>query len=198
MKKSIFIFLLAFTSISCFAIVPTMDVGPAGTRAAAQTAQDGATMGSYVATVTTTMGKISSTMSAVKQLQNLQGLQKLQAAKTLCTLCSQTDSAQLQSYQSSIDEDLCSQFSNAYQNLTGVMNAASSLKDIMGLLQTNPQAAMMSLQQATISAQQTTNSTLAQMQLLQAQSMQKQLAQEKNQRQTAQAIATGMQNGPGL
>lgn len=196
MKKNTFI-LLYFLVSSCFAIVPTMDVGVVGTKASSDMAKDATTMASYVASVGTTMGQIGRTMDAAKQLQNLQGLQKLQAAGNLCALCTQTDQAQLQNYQNSIDDDLCSQFSNAYRNLTGVTNAASSLKDIMGLLTTNPSAALMSLQQATVAAQQTTNSTLAQMQLLQTQTMQKQLAQEKMQKQTAQNIATAMQN-PGL
>ena len=195
--KTLLIATMLLTGINCFAVVTTIDIGPSGTKASSDMAKDSATMANYVSSISSTMSKIGQTMDSVKQLQNLKGLQKLQAAGDICTLCTQSDNTQLQAYQSSIDDDLCSQFSSAYQNLTGVQQAATSLKDIMGLLNTNPQAALMSLQQATISAQQTTNSTLAQMQLLQAQATQKQLAQEKMQQQNAQAIAQGLKN-PGL
>lgn len=194
MKKILSILFISLT-INTFAATATVDVGAAGIRAAQETTNDAATMGQYVASVSSTMGKIQQTMSAVDQLKNLQGLQKLQAGGQLCELCNATDLAQLQSYRNSINTDLCSQFSNAYQNLTGVTNAANSLSDIMRLLSTDPKAAALSLQQASVSAAQTTNSTLAQIQLMQAQQMQKQLADEKQ----GQNIRSSMlQVNPGL
>ena len=189
MKKYI-VFILILQR--CFAVVATTDIGPAGQRATQQTAQDTATMSSYVASITSTMGKINDTLSITQQMKNLQGLQKLQAAGALCQLCTKNDQAQLHSYQQSINDDLCSQFSLSYKNLTGIKNAANNLKDIMGLLSSNPQAALMSLQQATISAQQTTNSTLAQMQMMQAQMVQKQLADEKVSNQSAAAMGDSL------
>lgn len=177
--KKVIVTIVAATLGYSYAAVPTVDIGSAGIRAAQETANDAATMGQYVASVSSTMSKIQQTMSAVDQLKNLQGLQKLQAGGQLCQLCNASDSAQLQDYRNSINTDLCSQFSNAYQNLTGVTNAANSLSDIMRLLSTDPKAAVLSLQQASVSAAQTTNSTLAQIQLMQAQQIQKQLADEK-------------------
>ncbi len=182
MKKILSILFISLT-INTFAATATVDIGAAGIRASQETANDAATMGQYVASVSSTMGKIQQTMSSVDQLKNLQGLQKLQAGGQLCQLCNASDSAQLQDYRNSINTDLCSQFSNAYQNLTGVTNAANSLSDIMRLLSTDPKAAALSLQQASVSAAQTTNSTLAQIQLMQAQQMQKQLADEKQSQQ---------------
>jgi hypothetical protein len=185
MKK---LLLLSIICINSFAIVSTQDIG-----VVQEIAQDKVTMGSYVASVSSTMNKISQTMDAANQLKNLKGLQGISGAgKTLCQLCTKSEQDQLQNYVSTINDDLCSQFSNAYHNLTGITNAASSLSDIMRLLATNPKAAMMSLQQATIAAQQTTNSTLAQMQLMQAQSMQKQLAEEKLRQKTAQEMTDNL------
>ncbi len=189
----IFIFLIFGTAI---AVVPTTDVGPTGMRAQQQMAQDATTMGQYAASVSSTMTKISQTMQITDQMKNLQGLQKLQGAGTLCELCTKTDQSQLMAYSNSINSDLCSQFSLSYQNLTGIKNAANSLGDIMKLLNTNPQAALMSLQQAGISAQQTTNSTLGQMQLLQTQVIQKELAKEKMEQQTATSIGNSLKNSP--
>lgn len=193
MKKSLIILLISLFNFS-YAVVPTTDIGPAGIRASAETANDAATMGQYVASVSSTMSKIQQTMSAVDQLKNLQGLQKLQAGGQICELCSSSDSAQLNSYRQSINTDLCSQFSTAYKNLTGVTNAANSLSDIMRLLSTDPKAAALSLQQASVSAAQTTNSTLAQIQLMQAQQMQKQLADEKSGQQIRGALGNVQPN----
>ncbi len=181
-------------STNVYAVVPTTDVGPAGIRAAAQTTNDTATMGQYVASVSNTMNNIQKTYEVTNQLQNLQGLQKLQGASSLCELCTASDSAQLNDYRNSINTDLCSQFSLAYKNLTGVTNAANSLSDIMKLLSTDPKAAMLSLQQASVASQQTTNSTLAQMQLLQTQMIQKQLAEEKLSKTTQNNMQTSIAN----
>lgn len=190
MKKLISILTLASIAITSQAATAVVDVGSAGMRAAQETASDATTMGQYVASVSSTMGKMQQAMSATEQLKNLQGLQKLNAAGQLCELCNATDSQQLNDYRNSINSDLCSQFSNAYKNLTGVTNAANSLQDIMKLLNTDPKAAMLSLQQGTIAAQQTANSTLAQIQLMQAQVSQKQLADEKAGQQFRGATST--------
>lgn len=188
MKK--YLLLLTVAISTAYAVVPTTDVGPTGIRAATETTNDAATMGQYVASVGSTMGKIQQTYQVTEQMKNLQGLQKLQGAGALCQLCTASDSASLNAYRNSINDDLCSQFSLAYQNLTGVTNAANSLSDIMRLLSTDPKAAMLSLQQASVASQQTTNSTLAQMQLLQTQMVQKQLAEEKMGQQATAAMAT--------
>lgn len=192
MKK--YLLLLTVAISTAYAVVPTTDVGPTGIRSSQEMTNDAATMGQYVASVGSTMGKIQQTYQVAEQMKNLQGLQKLQGAGALCELCNATDQAQLNNYRNSINTDLCSQFSLAYQNLTGVTNAANSLSDIMRLLSTDPKAAMLSLQQASVASQQTTNSTLAQMQLLQTQMVQKQLAEEKMGQQ-ATAAMTNVKTG---
>lgn len=188
MKK--YLLLLTVAISTAYAVVPTTDVGPTGIRSSQEMTNDAATMGQYVASVGSTMGKIQQTYQVAEQMKNLQGLQKLQGAGALCQLCTASDSASLNAYRNSINDDLCSQFSLAYQNLTGVTNAANSLSDIMRLLSTDPKAAMLSLQQASVASQQTTNSTLAQMQLLQTQMVQKQLAEEKMGQQVNAAMTT--------
>ncbi|MCC2644934.1 MAG: hypothetical protein K0R94_712 [Burkholderiales bacterium] len=145
-------------------------------------------MANYATSVTTTFNNITKTMEVTQQLQNLKGLQNL-ATSALCSTCIRQTQAQLQAYANSINDDLCKQFSTAYKNLTGVQSAASSLLDIMNLMTINPKAAMMSLQQATISAQATTNSILVQMQLMQTQAIQREMAIEKVKNDNAQTIA---------
>lgn len=187
--KVILINSLMILSTSAFATVSVVDVGSAGIRATEEMASDSATMANYMTSITNTMGKIQKTMSAADQLKNLQGLQKLNAGGQICELCNASDYKALQDYRQSINTDLCGQFSNAFKNLTGVTNAANSLQDIMSLLTSDPKAAALSLQQASVSSAQTMNSTLAQMQLLQAQAQQKQLADEKaGQQVTSQMI----------
>lgn len=187
MKKLLLILSFSACLFDVNAIVTTTNI-----EAQVAQSKDSATMAKFTSTMATTMNKMNSTMSSVEQLKNLKGLQKLQGASDLCTLCTKTDQAQLQSYSTSINDDLCSQFSIAYSNLTGVKNAANSLNDIMSLLATDPKAAALSLQQATIAAQQTTNSTLAQMQVMQSQMIQKQLAEEKIQNQQSQTMANSL------
>ena len=188
MQKYKLISILLFLTVKVFAVVPVdTSLDTANTAA----------MANYAQSVTSTMSKIGQTMQVTQQMQNLQGLQKLQGASSLCRLCQASTQAQLNAYSNSINDDLCSQFSSAYQNLTGVQNAAKSLSDIMTLITVNPKAAMMSLQQASISAQATTNSTLAQMQLMQAQMVQKNLADDKVKNNNAQTIANSLEH-PGL
>lgn len=185
--KKLTICLLALFMTNTFAVVTTQDI-----TTAKQYDADQITIANYIKGTYDTLSKVNQTMSAVDNLKKLQGLQKLDSMSELCKLCDASDIQQLQSYASSVDSDLCSQFSGAYKNLTGVTNAAKSLKDIMGLLKSNPQAAMMSLQQASIAAAQTTNSTLAQMQVLQAQAIQRELAKEKMQQTIANDTVTAM------
>jgi hypothetical protein len=187
--KLITVLALAAFYIPAYGVVFTQDV-----TIAKKEVEDKATVANYVSNTYNTLSKVNQTMSAVDNLKKLQGLQKLNGMSELCRLCDMSDLKQLQQYSSSIDSDLCSQFSIAYQNLTGITNSAKSLQDIMGLLTTNPQAAMLSLQQASLAASQTTNSTLAQMQTLQAQTQQRELAKEKMQQTTAYQAAMELDN----
>jgi hypothetical protein len=173
-RKVISLILLSVISITlntAFAVVPVINP--------TDIAKDTTTMTQYVTQVGQTVEKIGASYNVTEQVKNLQGLQKLQAGAALCQLCTQSDQRALAQYANNINDDLCSQISTAYQTITGVANAAKSLQDVIKLVATNPQAAGLALQQAAISAQTSTNNTLAQMQLMQAQSVQKQLAQEK-------------------
>lgn len=176
---------------SVYGVVFTQDV-----TIAKNEVENKATVASYVSNTYNTLTKVNQTMAAVDNLKKLQGLQKLNGMSELCRLCDMSDLKQLQQYSSSIDSDLCSQFSIAYQNLTGITNSAKSLQDIMGLLTTNPQAAMLSLQQASLAASQTANSTLGQIQTLQAQAVQRELAKEKYQETVARGTASKLQAPP--
>jgi hypothetical protein len=153
-------------------------------------------MANYTGSVNATFGSIQKAMDVTQQLQKLQGLKNL-ANSGLCSSCTGYTQAQLRKYANSVNDDLCLQFSTAYKNLTGIRNAANSLNDIMTLMQVNPKAAMMSLQQAVISAQAATNSILVQMQLMQTQEIQKRMADEKVRDNNTQAIAEALRH-PGL
>ncbi|MCC2624314.1 MAG: hypothetical protein K0R14_187 [Burkholderiales bacterium] len=179
------LFLLAFSNI--FAIVP-VDTSLDTANVAA--------MANYTGSVNATFGSIKKAMDVTQQLQNLQGLRNL-ANSGLCSNCTGYTQKQLRDYANSVNDDLCLQFSTAYKNLTGIQNAANSLSDIMTLMQVNPKAAMMSLQQAAISAQAATNSILVQMQLMQTQEIQKRMADERVRDNNTQTIAEALRH-PGL
>lgn len=166
-----------------FAVVPVADV--------TQQAQDTSTMAHYSAQVRSSLNKIGKLMSAADQVKNLQGLQKLQAGTALCELCTNSDREHLQAYMNSINSDLCSQFSLAYTNITGIKTSVQHLDQVMSMFATNPKAATIALQQAQIASTYATNNTLAQMQMLQAQAAQKQMAQEKVSQQTYAAAIKG-------
>jgi hypothetical protein len=181
--KKLLLLITGFTITNVFAVVTTYDTATAS-RTAADTAEATNTMVYYTSQVASTFNKMADAKSAVSQLQSLKGLQKLQAGETLCNLCSATDNKKLADYSASINDDLCSQFGYAYKNLTGITKTFSNLQDIVGMFNKDPRTAALALQQASITAAQTTNSTLAQMQVMQAQMVQKQLADEKRQQQT--------------
>lgn len=185
MKVFLRYFILCIFVVNSYALVPVdTSMDTAGLAA----------MASYTTRVKQTMQVAQQGMSVTKKLQSLQGLRKLQAGGDICRLCTEKDKEALQNYSNSINSDLCSQFNLAYQNLTGVQNAVDSLDGIMNLLTVNPQAAALSLQQASVAAQSTTNSTLAQIQLLQAQSEQKRLADEKLQKNNADEVGAALKD----
>jgi len=184
--KKLYLISVIFILNNIYAAVPVVDI--------AQKAKDMSTMAQYSAQIGKSINKINTLMNAAEQVKNLQGLQKLQAGTTICELCTKSDQVQLQSYLNSINTDLCSQFSLAYTNITGIKSAVSTLNEIMSLLATNPQAALMALQQAQIASTQSINNTLAQMQMMQAQSIQKELGKEKLSKQTYDAAIRGASN----
>lgn len=170
--KKFLLLILTFYSMYSFALVPiTTAMDPIGMSAAATAASNA---GSY-------LNQIQQAKTIATQIQGLQGLQQLQAAGPgLCNLCKPTDQAQLQSYMNNVNGDLCTQFSNAMSNMGSAQQSFTSLQGVIGALSgTNPQAASLSLAQSSATTLTSVNNTLAQMQAMQAQSVQKQLAQEK-------------------
>lgn len=189
--RKIIVSLLLLSSIQVYAVVTVLD--PA---TAENIRQSTGTMAKYTSQVAQTIQKMSAAKSGVDQLKNLKGLQKLQAAEGLCNLCTATDQQKLADYSNSINDDLCSQFGYAYKNITGISKSFDSLQDVMKAFSDDPRSAALSLQQASVSAQQTTNTTLAQMQLMQSQMVQKQLAEEKLMKTTGEGMAKSIQTSP--
>lgn len=170
--KKLLLIVLTITSISSYAMVPiTTSLDPNALSAAATVS---ANAGTY-------LNQIQQAQSVATQIQGLHGLQQLQTAGSgLCNLCNPTDQAQLQSYLNNINGDLCTQFSNAMSNLGSAQQSFTSLQGIIGALSaTNPQAASLNLAQSSATTLTSVSNTLAQMQAMQAQNTQKQLAQEK-------------------
>lgn len=170
--------ILLMVSISSYAMVPITTALDPNSLSAAATAASNA--GTY-------LNQIQQAKTIVNQVQALQGLQQLQAAGSgLCNLCTPSDQAQLQSYLNNINGDLCTQFSNAMSNMGSAQQSFTSLQGIIGALSsTNPQAASISLAQSSATTLTSVNNSLAQIQAMQAQTAQKQLAQEKYDTQEA-------------
>lgn len=169
---------LLMISISSYAMVPiTTALDPNGLSAAATAT---ANAGTY-------LNQIQQAQTIATQVQALHGLQQLQAAGSgLCNLCSPSDQAQLQLYLNNINGDLCTQFSNAMSNMGSAQQSFTNLQGVIGALSsTNPQAASISLAQSSATTLTSVNNSLAQIQAMQAQTAQKQLAQEKYDTQEA-------------
>ena len=180
--------LLIVLSVTAYAVVPTTDIY--------QQATDDTTTAQYAGQVSTYLGQISSTMNAAEQVKGLQGLSAVQGAGTqLCNLCNKSDIASMQSYVNQVNGDLCSQFSNALTNITGAKQSISTLQGIMATFATNPKAAALALQQASIATQTASQNTIAQMQMLQTQIVQKQLAEEKLTKQQSNTMNAGFSSG---
>ena len=168
---------------SVFAVVPTSDVYVMG--------QDTTTAASYASQIPGYLTQMNATMNAANQVKNLQGLAQVEGAgKALCELCNANDLQTMQTYVNNINSDLCSQFSAALSNITGTQQAISSLQGVMAAFASNPKAAALALQQASVATQSATQNTMAQIQMLEAQAQQRQLAQEK----MAKTQQTSMQN----
>jgi len=186
MKKLLLI--LSTISISSFAMVPiTTSLDPNALSAAALAASQASTY----------MQQISQAKTVVDQIQGLRGLQQLQSAgEGLCNLCNQTDQAQLTEYVNNINGDLCTQFSNSMQNLGAAQRGLQNISGIISSLSgANPQAAALSLAQSSATTLQNLNTTMAQMQAMQAQSMQKNLAEEKQANMFTQTLSSNFSSG---
>lgn len=190
MNKIKIIWLLSILLIkNGFTVIPTIDTY--------QQATDNSTSVQYGTQIATYLEQLSSTMNAAEQVQNLKGLAEIQGAGAqICSLCDKSDLITLNKYSSDINTDLCSQFAKSLTNITGTKESISRLQDIMTKFATNPKAAGLALQQAAIATQTATQNTMAQMQLLQAQAQQRELAKEKLQQQsTMNAFGSGFHSG---
>lgn len=183
LHTSILLFLF-LRSAQVFAIVPTIDEH--------QLSDDLSTMMSYGTSMGGYLTNLSKTITAVDQVQQLHGLQQVEAVgSSLCALCSLTDQKQLQSYIDDVNNDLCSQFSWAISNITGLEQNVGTINQIIQLFQTNPKAAAIALQQAVVQTQVSTQNTIAQVQVLMSQQAQKQLAEQKMEKQNTNDIYAG-------
>ncbi len=181
---------LIFLANSVMAIVPTIDQH--------ELANDIGTMAGYGATLGGYLSRISQATTVANQLQHLQSLQQLETAGTgLCALCTASDGQQLQTYINNVNDDLCSQFSWAMQNITGVAQNINNIDDIINEFQINPKAALLALQRSSIQTAASTQNTIAQIQVLLSQQGQKELAEQKLEKQNSDAAYTGF-NHSGL
>ncbi|MBP9742096.1 MAG: hypothetical protein KBD37_01925 [Burkholderiales bacterium] len=166
------------------AVIPTIDQH--------QLATDLTTMSTYSAQVSAYLVGIGKAVTTFEQIQQLHGLQQVEAAgSAICELCSLTEEQQLQTYINNINGDLCSQFSWAMSNITGLVQNVTTISEIIQLFQTNPKAATIAMQQAAIQTQISTQNTIAQIQMLMVQQAQKQLAEQKVELQNSNDIYIG-------
>lgn len=170
-----------------YAIVPTIDQQ--------QLATDITAMSSYGSSVGLYLNKLGQTITVVDQIKQLNSLNQLaQAGNSLCALCSSSDETNLANYINNINNDLCSQFSFALQNIENIQISANNINDVILLLQSNPKAASLALQRAAIQTQLATHNSMAQIQLLLSQDLQKKLAQQKLEKQITDDSYIGFAN----
>lgn len=167
-----------------YAVVPTIDVS--------QQAQDMQAISSYTAKITTTVAKIGQAIDIANQLKELKSLEQVsKVGGDICKLCSKSEQETLQLYINQVNDDLCSQFSFALENIIGINNDIKKINDIVTLFNTNPKEAGLALQTAALHTQMAVQNTLTHMHALTAQQAQKQLAEEKLSKQNNELIYTG-------
>lgn len=171
-------------SFDAYAIVPTIDQH--------QLSEDVSTVTSYASTLGVYLNQLSQVMTAAEQVKQLHSLEQVSALGTaVCQLCNLSDTKKLATYVQQVNDDLCSQFSFAMQNITGLAQSAKDIEGIIQLLQTNPKAAGLALQRAAIRTQTASQNTLSQIQLLLVQQNQKILAEQKLEQQNTDAVYAG-------
>lgn len=188
MKVKNLLIYYSYLSISTsYAIVPTIDVS--------QQAQDLQAINSYTAKITTTVAKLGQAIDIANQIRELKSLEQVQqVGGAICKLCSQSDQQKLQLYINQVNDDLCSQFSFAMENIIGLNNNIKKLQDIILLFNTNPKEAGLALQTAALHTQMAVQSTLTHMHALSTQQTQKHLAEEKFEKQNTDAIYMGFKH----
>ncbi|HLX52362.1 MAG TPA: hypothetical protein VKR58_00375, partial [Aquella sp.] len=184
MKKTI-IYIICTLFLNCtYAVMPTVDV--------VQEAQDLEAIGTYTTKITTGLLKIGEAVDIAVQLRELKSLQDVaNVGGAICRLCSVSEQQELQTYINQVNDDLCSQFSTAMSSMIGVQQTIRGLQDIIKNFNTNPKEAALALQAASIQTQAAVQGTLAQIQVLMAQTAQKRLAEEKLAKQNNAALYAG-------
>jgi uncharacterized protein (DUF885 family) len=172
-----------------YATVPTIDIN--------QASQDVVAMSSYTTEILTKLNKLGQAADIAVQISELKSLQDVEkVGGEICKLCSNSDQLALQKYINQVNDDLCSQFSFAMKSIIGAQKTVKSIEDIINAFKTNPKEAGLALQSATVKAQFAIQGSLAQIQVLLAQTAQKQLAEQKLEKQNNQAVYSGIkQNG---
>ena len=169
------------------AIVPTMDIY--------QQSQDITAIADYANNIGAYVEKLSVLASQAEQIRQLHGLEQVSAAgNALCELCTPVDQKKLTTYINQVNSDLCSQFSFAMQNITGISKSFDSIREIITQFTKNPKASGLALQQAAVQTQIASQNTLTQIQLLMAQQAQKHLAEQKLEQQSNKAAYQGFQH----
>ena len=188
MKKLISILMMWILSFYIYADVPVVDTYNVTT--------DTTTSSAYLAQIPGYLSQMNTAMNAAQQVRGLEGLASVQGAGSqLCNLCNAQSLAQMQSYVSQVNGDLCTQFSTALSNITGTQQSITNLQGIMSTFASNPKAAALALSQASIATQSATQNTMAQMQMLQAQVQQKALADEKIAKAQQSLMQSSMSTG---
>lgn len=184
MRRYCLILLLLFGIEQIYAVVPTIDQH--------QLSQDATTITSYGANIGVYLDKLGQAITVADQITQLHSLEQIkEAGNGLCELCSPIEQKKLEVYIESVNSDLCSQFAFAMKNITGLNKSIKSINDVISMFQTNPKAAGLALQQAAIQTQTATQNTIAQIQMLMAQQAQKQLAEQKLEKQNTVAVYSG-------
>ena len=191
MRESMRVYLLiisfALLLQPAFAIVPTMDIY--------QQSQDITAIADYAQNIGAYVEKLSVLATQAEQIRQLHGLEQVSAAgNALCELCTPVDQKKLTTYINQVNSDLCSQFSFAMQNITGISKSFNSLREIITQVYKNPKSSGLALQQAAVETQMASQNTLTQIQLLRAQQAQKQLAEQKLEQQNTTAVYQGFKN----
>ncbi len=180
MKKNI---LLLFFCYQIHASVPVFEP------------QDWQTITQYNASLAYYIGKLNNALTIADQIKNLKSIQQLSnISNNICQLCNEAEQQQLTDYVNQINDDLCSQFTYALQNISNIDSSINNIQDIINSFNTNPKAAALALQQSAISLQAQSQNTLSQMHLLLVTQQQKQLAEQKLEKQTNEDFYNGIQN----
>jgi hypothetical protein len=167
-----------------YGVVPTVDQN--------QLQQDITTTLTYGAMLGTILNKLSDVMSVTDQVAKLHSLQDVAAlGGDICRICSPIDKLRLQSYIEQVNNDLCSQFSWAMNNITGIDRSIKSLQEVLTIFAINPKQAGIALQMAAVQTHAATANTMAQIQMMLAQTKQKDMAEEKLERQNTNEIYIG-------